>query len=144
MVGAMTEALQVEPEHRVLEIGTGSGYQAAVLAELCRMVYSVELVAELSRQARRTLSRLGYRNVRLRSGNGQDGWPEFAPYDRLLVTAGSETMPHRLVGQLVDGGRIVVPVAGVLTVGIRHGQRLVQRALFGCVFVPFVDPDRKR
>jgi protein-L-isoaspartate(D-aspartate) O-methyltransferase len=144
MVGAMTEALQVEPEHRVLEIGTGSGYQAAVLAELCHTVYTVEFLAGLSRQARQALSRLGYRNVRLRAGNGQDGWPEFAPFDRVLVTAGAETMPRRLVEQLADGGRIVVPVVGVLTVGVKHGERLVQRALFGCVFVPFVDPDRRR
>lgn len=143
MVGAMTEALQVAPEHRVLEIGTGSGYQAAVLAELCRTVYSVEFLPGLSQRARLVLNRLGYHNIRLRVGNGQEGWPEFAPFDRVLVTAGAETMPRRLVQQLVDGGRIVVPVAGVLTVGVKHGERLVQRALFGCVFVPFVDPGQK-
>ena len=141
MVAAMTEALRVEPGSRVLEIGTGSGYQAAVLAELAETVYSVEIVAELSAAARRRLSDCGYRNVRLRTGNGQDGWVEFAPYDRIMVTAGADSMPFRLVEQLADGGRIVVPVGRghqTLMLGVKHGDRLVQRALFDCVFVPFV------
>ncbi len=141
MVAAMTEALKVEGDSRVLEIGTGSGYQAAVLAELAKMVYSVEIVRELSSGARRTLQRFGYHNVRLRVGDGHEGWPEFAPYDRIIVTAGAATMPFGLVEQLADQGRIVVPVgrgSQTLILGVKHGERLVQRSLMGCVFVPFV------
>jgi len=142
MVAAMTEALRVEPGDKVLEVGTGSGYQAAVLAELGALVYTIEIVPELSALARQALARCGLRGVRLRAGNGQDGWPEFAPYDRIIVTAGAETMPYKLVEQLRDGGRIVVPVGrgGVqsLTLGVKRDGRLVQRQLFDCVFVPFV------
>ena len=142
MVAVMTEALLVQEDCRVLEIGTGSGYQTAVLAELAARVYSVEIVPELSSAARRALQRSGYRNVRLRVGNGYDGWVEFAPYDRIIVTAGAEAFPFGLAGQLREGGRIVVPVgrggAQTLTLGVRHGGRVVQRALMGCVFVPFV------
>ncbi len=145
MVAAMTEALRVEPEHRVLEIGTGSGYQAAVLAELANTVYTVEFIAELSLGARRVMQRLGYRNVRFRIGDGHEGWPEFVPYDRIMVTAGAETMPFGLVDQLADRGRIVVPIgrgSQMLTLGVKHGKRLVQRSLMGCVFVPFVRGER--
>jgi len=141
MVAAMTEALEVDREHRVLEVGTGSGYQAAVLAELAGAVYTVELLRELSLAARRVIQRLGYRNVRFRIGDGHEGWAEFAPFDRIMVTAGAETLPFGLVDQLADRGRIVVPVGRdtqTLTLGVKHGKRLVQRALMSCVFVPFV------
>jgi len=148
MVAAMTEALEVAKEHTVLEIGTGSGYQTAVLACLAAMVYTVELIESLSLAARRVLQQLDYRNVRFRIGDGHEGWPEFAPYDRILVTAGAETMPFPLVEQLKDKGRIVVPIgpesSQVLTVGVKHGKRLVQRHLFGCVFVPFVRQNNSR
>ncbi|MEO0080012.1 MAG: protein-L-isoaspartate(D-aspartate) O-methyltransferase [candidate division WOR-3 bacterium] len=148
MVAAMTEALDVEKSHKVLEIGTGSGYQTAILACLADMVYSVELLEPLSLRAQKILRRLDYRNVRFRVGDGHEGWPEFAPYDRILVTAAAETMPFPLVEQLKDGGRIVVPIgpgpSQVLTVGVKHGSRLVQRALFSCVFVPFIRPGKNQ
>ncbi|MBM3315773.1 protein-L-isoaspartate(D-aspartate) O-methyltransferase [candidate division WOR-3 bacterium] len=143
IVAAMTEALKLENAHRVLEIGTGSGYQTALLAWLAGSVYTVELVDELSKQARLAAQRLDLRNVRFRVGDGNAGWPEFAPYDRIIVTAAAEMMPFALVEQLADGGRIVVPVgreAQTLTVGVKHGRRLVQRALMSVVFVPFVKP----
>ena len=142
VVAAMTEFLQVRSTDKVLEIGTGSGYQTAILAELAQAVYTVEVIPELSRAARLVLSELGYRNVRFKTADGHLGWPEFAPFDRVIVTAGAETMPNELVGQLAEGGRIVVPVgpsgSQTLYLGVKHGRRLVQRALMQVVFVPFV------
>jgi protein-L-isoaspartate(D-aspartate) O-methyltransferase len=106
----MTQALEVQPDHTVLEIGTGSGYQAAVLAVLARDVYSIEIVAPLADRARETLARLGYRNVHTRTGNGYLGWPEHAPYDRIMVTAAPQQVPPALVAQLKVGGLMAIPV----------------------------------
>jgi len=142
IVAAMTEALDVTPASKVLEIGTGSGYQTAILARLAKMVYSVEIIESLSVRARLLLQRLDRRNVRFRIGDGHRGWPEFAPYDRVIVTAAAEAVPRPLVEQLCNGGKMVVPVgpvgAQVLTLGVRHGAKLVQRHLMGVAFVPFV------
>ena len=142
IVAAMTEALELEPTSKVLEIGTGSGYQAAVLATIARMVYTVEVIKDLSVRASLTLRRLDIRNVRFRVGDGHLGWPEFAPYDRIIVTAAAETTPYPLVEQMVNGGKMVVPVgpAGsqVLTLLTKHGKKTVQRHLMGVAFVPFV------
>ena len=110
IVGYMTEVLQLEPAHRVLEIGTGSGYQAAVLAEIATHVYSIEIVPELAAGARRALTEAGYRNVDVRTGNGYLGWPDRAPFDRIIVTAAPPTIPNALVDQLAVGGIMVVPV----------------------------------
>jgi protein-L-isoaspartate(D-aspartate) O-methyltransferase len=142
IVAAMTEALELAPESKVLEIGTGSGYQTAIIASIAKMVYTVEIIQSLSVQARLILARLDMRNVRFRVGDGHEGWPEFAPYDRAIVTAAADTMPYPLVEQLADGGKMVVPVgppdSQVLTLGVKHGGKLVQRHLMGVVFVPFV------
>jgi protein-L-isoaspartate(D-aspartate) O-methyltransferase len=110
IVALMTDMLALEPEHRVLEIGTGSGYQTAVLASLCAKVYSVELVPELSAAAAALLARLGYRNVETRVGNGYEGWAEHAPYDGIIVTAAATHIPQALVEQLRPGGRMAIPV----------------------------------
>ena len=110
IVAFMTQALEVGPEDRVLEIGTGSGYQAAVLGALAKEVYSIEIVAPLADRARDTLNALGYRNVHVRTGNGYLGWPEFAPYDRVMVTAAPEAVPPALIEQLKVGGLMAVPV----------------------------------
>ena len=110
IVAFMTQALEVEPEHRVLEIGTGSGYQAAVLSGLAREVYTIEIVAPLAQRARDTLTSLGYRNVQVRTGNGYLGWPEYAPYDRIIVTAAPDEVPPALLQQLKVGGIIAIPV----------------------------------
>jgi protein-L-isoaspartate(D-aspartate) O-methyltransferase len=110
IVGFMTQALQLEPDHRVLEIGTGSGYQAAVLAELAREVYTIEIVEPLAESARRTLASLGYQNVHVRTGDGYLGWPDHAPYDRVMVTAAPEEVPQALVDQLRVGGLLAIPV----------------------------------
>jgi protein-L-isoaspartate(D-aspartate) O-methyltransferase len=110
IVAFMTEALEIEPDHRILEIGTGSGYQAAVLAELAREVYTIEIVAPLGERARQTLAGLGYRNVQVRIGNGYEGWREAAPFDRIMVTAAPEAVPPALVEQLKTGGLMAIPV----------------------------------
>jgi protein-L-isoaspartate(D-aspartate) O-methyltransferase len=110
IVAYMTEALRLEPQHTVLEIGTGSGYQAAVLATLAKQVYSIEIVPALAESARRVLASTGFRNVEVRTGNGYSGWPEHAPFDRIIVTAAPPEMPKALVDQLAVGGIMVVPV----------------------------------
>jgi protein-L-isoaspartate(D-aspartate) O-methyltransferase len=110
IVAFMTQALEIAPEHRVLEIGTGSGYQAAVLGALAKDVYTIEIVAPLAERARVTLSNLGYRNVHVRAGNGYLGWPEHAPYDRIMVTAAPDEVPAALVEQLKIGGLMAIPV----------------------------------
>ena len=112
VVAAMTEALNVGPRMKVLEIGTGSGYQAAVLAELAGAVYSIEIVAPLARRAAATLAELGYRAVHVRAGDGYRGWPEAAPFDAILVTAAAPRVPPALLEQLAPGGRLVIPLGG--------------------------------
>jgi protein-L-isoaspartate(D-aspartate) O-methyltransferase len=114
IVAFMTQALEIQPGDRVLEIGTGCGYQAAVLATLAKQVYSIEIIAPLADRARETLSTLGYRNVDVRTGNGYLGWPEHAPFDRVMVTAAPEEVPAALVEQLKVGGLMAVPVGTVI------------------------------
>ena len=110
VVAFMTESLEVDRDHRVLEIGTGSGYQAAVLGELAAAVYTIEIVEPLAESARQTLEGLGYRNVHVRAGNGYLGWPEEAPFDRIMVTAAPDHVPPALVEQLKVGGLMAIPV----------------------------------
>jgi protein-L-isoaspartate(D-aspartate) O-methyltransferase len=112
IVAHMSELLELKPEHRVLEIGTGSGYQAAVLGELCEHVYSIEIVAPLGKKAAKLLEELGYSQVQVRIGNGYEGWPEAAPFDRIIVTCAPESIPQALLDQLATGGRMVIPVGG--------------------------------
>jgi protein-L-isoaspartate(D-aspartate) O-methyltransferase len=119
VVGLMTQALHVGPDHRVLEVGTGSGYQTAILGELAGTVISVERHQRLADSARRRLERMGYRNAYIYPGSGSAGWADQAPYDRIVVTAGSPRIPIHLVAQLTRHGRIVVPV------GTQHEQRLM-------------------
>jgi len=110
IVAFMTQGLNIAPDHRVLEIGTGSGYQAAVLSVLAKDVYTIEIVAPLAEQSRATLADLGYRNVHVRHGNGYLGWAEHAPYDRIMVTAAPTEVPPALVEQLKIGGLMAIPV----------------------------------
>ncbi len=143
IVAAMTEALEPGPEDRVLEIGTGSGYQAAVLAEIVAEVYTVERLESLSEQARRKLEELGYDNIRYRVGDGTEGWPEEAPFEGVLVTAAAPEAPPSLLDQLSDdGGRLVVPVGTKhlqeLTRVTRRGNEYASENLMGCRFVPLV------
>jgi protein-L-isoaspartate(D-aspartate) O-methyltransferase len=112
IVALSADLLAPQPEHVVLEIGTGSGYQAAVLAEVVRQVYSVELIESLGRAAAERLGEMGYRNIEVRIGDGYAGWPEKAPYDAIVVTAAAPKIPPALVAQLKPGGRMVIPVGG--------------------------------
>lgn len=112
IVAHMSELLELRPDHRVLEIGTGSGYQAAVLGELCKHVYTIEIVAPLGRRATKLLKDLGYTQVQVRIGNGYEGWPEEAPFDRIIVTCAPESIPQALLDQLKPDGRMIIPVGG--------------------------------
>jgi protein-L-isoaspartate(D-aspartate) O-methyltransferase len=145
MVAIMTELLGIEPDSCILEVGTGSGYQAAVLAELAPEghVYSVERIRELATRANASLQELNYGNVEVMTGDGTLGWAKHAPYDRIMITAASPTVPKPLVDQLSDGGRLLIPVGG------RWSQTLIEvckdevgvvdeRRHGGCVFVPLV------
>jgi protein-L-isoaspartate(D-aspartate) O-methyltransferase len=140
MVAAMTGALDLQGGERVLEVGTGCGYQAAVLSELAQEIYSVELRPELARMAGERLARLGYSNVQVHSGDGSLGWPQFAPFDAILVAAGAPAIPAPLLEQLQDGGRMIVPVGSdtqqELVVAIRRGSDYELRSSEGCRFVP--------
>lgn len=140
VVASMTQAVDPQPTDRILEIGTGSGYQAAVLAELGAEVFTVEIVAPLGEAAAATLRRLGYDRVRTRIGDGSLGWPEHAPFAKIIVTCSPEQVPQPLVDQLAEGGRLIVPLGEqyqqVLHVFEKRGGRLVDTALVPTLFVP--------
>ena len=143
MVALMTDRLDVKPEHKVLEIGTGSGYQSAVLARLCREVYSVERVKPLLDEAFHRLMELNIRNVHFRHGDGTLGWPEQAPFDRILIAAGAPAVPEQLLReQLADGGLAVLPVGPeeeqMLVVIRRSGSKLTSEDVCPCRFVKLI------
>jgi protein-L-isoaspartate(D-aspartate) O-methyltransferase len=141
IVAYMTDVLGVRPEHRVLEIGTGSGYQAAVLAKLAREVYTIEIVPELARTAARALQALGVSNVHVREGDGYAGWPDRAPFDRIMVTAAPERIPQPLIDQLAPSGRLVIPVGHRhetqwITIADRTPAGVIQKKTIAVSFVP--------
>jgi protein-L-isoaspartate(D-aspartate) O-methyltransferase len=142
IVAHMSELLELKPEHRVLEIGTGSGYQAAVLGELCQHVYTIEIVAPLGKKAAKLLKELGYNQVQVRIGDGYEGWPEAAPFDRIIVTCAPEEIPQPLLDQLAIGGRMVIPVGGqfetqyMVEVTKDKKGRISQKEYYPVRFVP--------
>jgi protein-L-isoaspartate(D-aspartate) O-methyltransferase len=145
IVALMTEILELEPTHRVLEIGTGSGYQAAVLSLLAREVYTVEFVEALGTQAEKRLASLGCANVHVRIGDGYAGWPEEAPFDAIIVTAAPETVPKTLIDQLGDGGRMAIPVGSyfqVLFRIVKRGGQTTEEKIADVRFVPMVGKER--
>jgi protein-L-isoaspartate(D-aspartate) O-methyltransferase len=140
IVAFMTERLEPKPTDRVLEIGTGSGYQAAVLAGLVADVYTIEIIEALAQRAAADLKRLGYTNVHLRTGDGYKGWSEAAPFDSIIVTCAPERVPQPLIDQLKDGGRIIIPIGPAwhqeLVLLRKRGGKLEQHAVLPVSFVP--------
>jgi protein-L-isoaspartate(D-aspartate) O-methyltransferase len=140
IVAFMTEQLALQPTARVLEIGTGCGYQTAVLAELAAEVFSIEIVAPLARRATADLRRLGYDNICVRAGDGHGGWPEAAPFDAVIVTCAAEHAPAALMEQLQDGGRMIIPLGSATSQTLhritRHGRDLERRRVLAVRFVP--------
>lgn len=143
IVGLMTELLEPDHNARILEIGTGSGYQTAVLAGIVKEVFTVERIKELLESAERVLKENGYENIRYRHGNGYEGWREFAPYDGIIVTAAPEEVPPELTDQLKDGGKLVIPVGGpfdqVLMRYTRKGNRFDGEVITGVRFVKLIN-----
>lgn len=146
IVALMTDLLDVEAGHKVLEIGTGSGYQAAVLATLVATVYTIEIVPELAESARVRLAELGYDNVSVRAGDGWHGWPAAAPFDRIIVTAVGEEIPPKLIEQLTEGGRMVMPIGPQyggqnLTVIVKTADGIETSEVLPVQFVPLTRSD---
>jgi protein-L-isoaspartate(D-aspartate) O-methyltransferase len=142
MVALMTEAINPQPAERILEIGTGSGYQAAILSRLCTAVYTIERISALASRARKALDDLGYFNVHIRLGDGTMGLPQDAPYDGIIVTAGAPHVPESLIGQLREDGRLIIPIGDE---GIQDLKRIIrtkdgvkEESLGGCRFVKLI------
>ncbi len=148
IVAFMTEQLRPKPIDRILEIGSGSGYQAAILAELVADVYTIEIVEPLAKSAEATLERLGYKNVHIKVGDGYKGWPEEAPFDAIIVTCAPEKVPQPLVDQLKDGGRMIIPVgerfAQQLYLLEKKNGQLKESATLPVRFVPMVRSRKKK
>ncbi len=145
IVALMTQILAANKDSKVLEVGTGSGYQAAVLAEIAKEVYTIEIIEALGRSAEARLKELGYENVHVRVGDGYAGWPEHAPFDGVIVTCACREAPKPLVAQLAEGGRMVIPVGRslsyqTLTLFEKKGGILHRKDITGCVFVPLLGP----
>lgn len=148
VVALMTEQLRPQLKDRVLEIGTGSGYQAAILAEVVADVYSIEIVEPLAKNADATLQRLGYKNVHVKAGDGYKGWPEFAPFDAIIVTCAPDHVPQPLVDQLKEGGRMIIPVGGRLEQDLylleKQNGQMHQRSVEPVRFVPMTGEAEKK
>ncbi|MFA5099863.1 MAG: protein-L-isoaspartate(D-aspartate) O-methyltransferase [Candidatus Omnitrophota bacterium] len=142
IVALMTEALQLIGKEKVLEIGTGSGFQTAVLANLAHSVYSIERLPELAERAKKAVDGLGYTNIHFKTGDGSLGWEDEAPFDRIIITAAAPDVPEPLAEQLREGGRIVYPQGQLfhqaLTVAVKENDILKTEVLCGCVFVPLI------
>ncbi len=140
IVAYMTETAKISPDAKVLEIGTGCGYQAAILGEIAKEVYSIEIIPELAERARQTLAQLGYENIEVKTGDGYQGWVEHAPYDAIIVTAAPEKIPQALVEQLATNGKMVIPVGGGwhqdIVVLTKTEDRIIKEKTIPVRFVP--------
>lgn len=149
VVALMTEALRLKPSDRVLEIGTGSGYQAAILAELVKEVYTIEIRRTLADRAEKRLKDLGYRNIKVKYGDGYFGWEDFAPFDAIIVTASANHIPPPLIKQLKDGGRLIIPLGStiyyqILTVVTKKKGEIFLEQMGPVAFVPMIGEAEKR
>lgn len=142
IVALMTECLDLTGRERVLEIGTGSGYQTAILAELSKEVFSIERFERLAQTAQETLQSLGFRNIQIKTGDGSLGWKEESPFDRIIITAASPIIPDPLIEQLNETGKLILPLGGsmgqILTKLEKKGNEIITKEICGCVFVPLV------
>lgn len=147
IVAFMTEAIRPQPGEKILEIGAGSGYQAAILAQMGADVYTIEIVEPLAEMARQTLERLGYRNARVMHGDGYRGWPEHAPFDAIVVTCAPDKIPTDLVAQLKDGGRMIIPVGGGMDQELvllrKQGDKIEKQSVLPVRFVPMTGEAQK-
>jgi len=148
IVALMTESLKLKGDEKVLEIGTGSGYQAAILAELAKEVYTIEIISGLAKRAEKTLKKLGYKNIKVKCGDGYLGWPEYASFDAIIVTCAPDHIPQPLIDQLAEGGRMVIPIADTypqrLTLIQKKKGKIVQEIITGCMFVPMTGEEIKK
>jgi protein-L-isoaspartate(D-aspartate) O-methyltransferase len=149
VVALMTEALKLKPGDRVLEIGTGSGYQAAVLAEIVREVYSIEIRQKLAERAEKVLKKIGYENIKCKYGDGYFGWEKYAPFDAIIITAAANHIPPPLIKQLKDGGRLILPLGSTvyyqtLTLVKKRGEKVLLEQMSGVRFVPMVGEVKKK
>lgn len=148
IVALMTQVLDIKPGDRVLEVGTGSGYQAAVLSRLAKEVYTIEIKEGLAKEARKRLKELGYGNIHVKAGDGYYGWPDEAPFDAIMITAAADSVPPLLLEQLADGGRMVLPLGGVeyyqvLTLITKKGDKVGTRYISSVRFVPMTGKIRE-
>lgn len=148
IVALMTESLKLKGDEKVLEIGTGSGYQAAILAELTKEVYTIEIISGLTKRAEKTLKKLGYKNIKVKCGDGYLGWPKYASFDAIIVTCAPDHIPQPLIDQLAEGGRMVIPIADTypqrLTLIQKKKGKIVQEIITGCMFVPMTGEEIKK
>ena len=147
IVAFMTEAIRPQPGEKILEIGAGSGYQAAILAQMGADVYTVEIVEPLAEMARQTLERLGYQKAHVKHGDGYRGWPEHAPFEAIIVTCAPDKIPHDLVAQLKEGGRMIIPVGGGMNQELvllrKHGDKIEKQSVLPVRFVPMTGEAEK-
>jgi protein-L-isoaspartate(D-aspartate) O-methyltransferase len=148
IVAFMTEALELKKDDKVLEIGTGSGYQAAILAEIVDSVYTIEIFEKLGKKAKSLFDELGYKNIYTKIGDGYKGWPEHAPFDAIIVTCAPNDVPEPLKNQLAEGGRMIIPVGGdavqQLILLKKRREKIRQESILPVRFVPMLDPEGKK